>query len=112
MVRNLYKRAVASGWMLETSTMYAAGEESVAEGTHKTAKKAEKSGDSRLLFDHRQASDHWNLEDRGERIQALREAYGPAAAWMDDAGVGIYPPLFVGEYVEMMRVDQIGSTGG
>lgn len=38
--------------------------------------------------------------------------HDPAAAWMDDAGVGIYPPLFVGEYVEMMRVDQIGSTGG
>ncbi len=90
MVRNLYKRAVASGWMLETSTMYAAGEESVAEGTHKTAKKAEKSGDSRLLFDHRQASDHWNLEDRGERIQALREAYGPAAAWMDLEAIADY----------------------
>lgn len=38
--------------------------------------------------------------------------HDPAAAWMDDTGVGIYPPLFVGEYVEMMRVDQIGSTGG
>jgi len=39
------------------------------------------------------------------------ERHDPAAAWMDDAGLGIYPPLFVGEYVELMRVDQIGSTG-
>lgn len=35
----------------------------------------------------------------------------PAAAWRDDAGSGAYPPLFVGEYVEMMPVDQIGSAG-
>lgn len=90
MVRNLYKRAVASGWMLETSTMYAEGERSVAEGTHATAKKAEKSGDSRLLFDHRQASDHWNLNDRGERIKALQESYGPAAAWMDLEAIADY----------------------
>lgn len=90
MVRNLYKRKVASGWMLETSTMYAEGERSVAEGTHATAKKAEKSGDSRLLFDHRQASDHWNLDDRGERIKALQESYGPAAAWMDLDAIADY----------------------
>ncbi len=90
MVRNLYKRAAASGWMLETSTMYAEGEQSVAEGTHATAKKAEKSGDSRLLFDHRQASAHWDLEDRGERIKALQESYGPAAAWMDLEAIADY----------------------
>jgi hypothetical protein len=39
MVRNLLKRKVASGWMLETSTMYAEGENSVAEGTHAYAKR-------------------------------------------------------------------------
>lgn len=81
MARNLLKRKAASGWMLETSTMYAAGEGSVAEGTHAYARsKAGSSGT--LLFDHRQASDGYDLSKRSERIKALREAYGPAAAWM------------------------------
>jgi len=80
MARNLLKRKLASGWMLETSTMYGEGEGSVAEGTHAYAmgKRAKA-----LLFDHRQASAHWDLDDRPQRIQALREAYGPAADWMD-----------------------------
>ncbi|WRQ08745.1 hypothetical protein JDBV09_00100 [Mycobacterium phage mika] len=92
MVRNLLKRKVASGWMLETSTMYAEGEQSVAEGTHDYAKRIAASGrdDGQLLFDHRQASDHWDLEDRGQRLKALREAYGPAAEWMDLEAIADY----------------------
>lgn len=85
MVRNLLKRKVASGWMLETSTMYGQGEDSVAEGTHayaKSAKPGTRAADS-LLFDHQQASDEWNPYDRRERVEALLEAYGPAAEWMD-----------------------------
>lgn len=88
MVRNLLKRRQAAGWMLETSTMYAEGEQSVAEGTHNTARVA--SGDSRLLFDHRQASEHWDLSIRSQRIDALKEAYGPAAAWMDLEAIADY----------------------
>lgn len=80
MTRNLLKRKVASGWMLETSTMYAEGENSVAEGTHDYAKRA---GDKTLLFDHRQAAEKWDLSKRGDRMRALREAYGPAAEWMN-----------------------------
>lgn len=92
MVRNLLKRKQASGWMLETSTMYAAGEESVAEGTHKYAKKMAAAGrsDGKLLFDHRQASDKWDLDNRAERIKALQESYGPAAAWMDLEAIADY----------------------
>jgi hypothetical protein len=57
MTRNLLKRKIASGWMLETSTMYAEGEGSVAEGTHAYAKLAwPVAQDRSLLFDHRQAS--------------------------------------------------------
>lgn len=81
MTRNLLKRKIASGWMLETSTMYGEGEESVAEGTHAYATKHKHDGT--LLFDHRQASDKWDLTKRGERMKALREAYGPAADWMN-----------------------------
>jgi hypothetical protein len=90
MVRNLLKRKLASGWMLETSTMYAKGENSVAEGTHKYANDLAGRKDSPLLFDHRQASDHWNLDDRAERIEALKEAYGPAAAWMNLEAIADY----------------------
>lgn len=81
MARNLLKRKAASGWMLETSTMYAEGEGSVAEGTHAYAKSPAGRG-GRLLFDHRQASDGYDLTKRSDRIKALREVYGPAAAWM------------------------------
>jgi hypothetical protein len=92
MVRNLLKRKVASGWMLETSTMYAAGERSVAEGTHDYARSLSKAGgnDSRLLFDHRQASDSWDLNKRRERVKALQESYGPAAEWMDLESIADY----------------------
>lgn len=92
MVRNLLKRKVASGWMLETSTMYAEGEKSVAEGTHAYAESLRRSGrhDGKLLFDHRQASDHWDLDKRSERLDALREAYGPAAEWMDLEAIADY----------------------
>jgi len=83
MTRNLLKRKLASGWMLETSTMYADGEGSVAEGTHRFAKTANAKVRSSLLFDHRQAAMTWDLSKRAARIKALREAYGPAAGWMD-----------------------------
>lgn len=92
MVRNLLKRKVASGWMLETSTMYAEGENSVAEGTHSYAKSLAAVGrnDGKLLFDHRQASDKWDLTKRIERIKALKESYGPAAEWMDLEAIADY----------------------
>lgn len=84
MTRNLMKRKAAQGWMLETSTMYGEGEGSVAEGTHAYAMavRTGKRKDSALLFDHKQASMSWDLNDPRQRIEALREAYGPAAAWM------------------------------
>lgn len=85
MVRNLLKRKLASGWMLETSTMYGEGEGSVAEGTHSYARSL--SGDARrssaLLFDHRQADIGHDLSTHTSRMVALRESYGPAAAWMN-----------------------------
>ena len=81
MTRNLLKRKMASGWMLETSTMYAEGERSVAEGTHDYAKA--RRDDPTLLFDHRQAAMSWDVTKRGDRMKALAEAYGPASEWMN-----------------------------
>lgn len=84
-LRNLLKRKVASGWMLETTTMYAPGEDSVAEGTHEYARRiAEaRTTDHSLLFDHRQAPPKWDVSRKRDRIAGLREVYGPAAEWMD-----------------------------
>lgn len=82
MTRNLMKRKVASGWMLETSTMYAEGEGSVAEGTHAYSKLPVAAG-GKLLFDHREAPDIYDLTKRRDRLAALKYVYGPAAAWMD-----------------------------
>jgi hypothetical protein len=91
MCRNLLKRAQASGWMLETSTMYAKGEGSVAEGTHAYARSLKSAGrESSLLFDHKQAAEHWDLNQRDQRVKALKEAYGPAAAWMNLEAIADY----------------------
>jgi hypothetical protein len=100
MTRNLLKRKAASGWMLETSTMYAEGENSVAEGTHAYAESSSRSR-KYLLFDHRQAAESWDITKRRERLSALREAYGPASAWMNlDAIADSYddPQVSEGEF--------------
>jgi phage terminase large subunit-like protein len=84
-IRNLFKRKVASGWAMETTTMYAPGEQSVAEGTHEYAKAiAEgRASSTRLVFDHREASSKWDVTKRADRMSGLREVYGPASSWMD-----------------------------
>lgn len=84
-LRNLLKRKIASGWALETTTMYAPGENSVAEGTHEYAKAVAEGRlkDAGLLFDHREAAAKWDPEKRRDRLAGLKEVYGPAAAWMD-----------------------------
>lgn len=84
--RNLAKRKQAEPWSLETSTMYAPGEESVAEESHKLALliKAGKTRKERMLFDHRQADDpDLDLTNEDELREALREVYGPFAEVMD-----------------------------
>lgn len=84
-IRNLLKRKVASGWALETTTMYAPGERSVAEGTHEYAKAVTEGrvADAGLLFDHRQASAKYDATKARDRLAGLREVYGPASDWMD-----------------------------
>ena len=80
--RNLLKRAAADGWSLETSTMFAPGEDSVAEETYKTAHKIES-----VLFDHKQAPLDTDITDDVALRKALCEVYGPAASWMDIDGL-------------------------
>lgn len=83
--RNLVKRRAAEPWSLETSTMYAVGESSVAEATHEYHK-AVVSGrvrDGGLLFDHREAPHVEDLHDDDQLLPALEHVYGDAAKWMD-----------------------------
>ena len=82
--RNLLKRKIGSGWALETTTMYAPGEESVAEATH-THHRAIAEGrtsDAALLFDHREAHPRFDATKRKDRLAGLKQVYGPAAEWM------------------------------
>lgn len=83
--RNLLKRKAAQPWSLETTTMFAPGEGSVAEGTFEYARSVSegRAKDDLLLFDHREASSKWSVTNRKDRVAGLREVYGPAASWMD-----------------------------
>lgn len=87
--RNLRKRMAAEPWCLETSTMYAPGEESVAEATHAYAQAISegKARDAGLLFDHRQAPADTDLSEPESLKTGLRAAYGPFADHMDLDGI-------------------------
>lgn len=85
--RNLVKRrASAEGWFIETTTMFAPGEDSVAELTFReaeaqlTGKKVR--GRNRLLYDHRWGICN-DLTDTEALTAAIREAFGEAMAWND-----------------------------
>jgi phage terminase large subunit-like protein len=84
-LRNLLKRKIASGWCLETTTMYAPGENSVAELSHSYAKAVAEGQvtDAGLLFDHRQAAAKFDPKFKSHRLSGLADVYGPAASWMD-----------------------------
>lgn len=83
--RNLRKRKKTAGtWYLETTTMFAPGEESTAEATYELAEAIaqKRSRRQRLLYDHR-----WGeCEDltREESLKAaILEAFGEAIEWND-----------------------------
>jgi hypothetical protein len=80
--RNTVKRSGAEGWMLQTSTMYAPGEDSIAERTHTAAERGELPD---VLFDHVGAGDTDvpDLDDDPAVDAALDHVYGPFAAIMD-----------------------------
>lgn len=83
--RNLAKRKAAEPWSLETTTMYAPGEESVAETAHVYASKIARGEitDGGFLFDHLEGPPVVDFFDDDQIIQSLRTAYGEASEWMD-----------------------------
>ncbi|TXS35366.1 terminase TerL endonuclease subunit [Streptomyces sp. t39] len=82
--QNTMKRKIAEPWFLQTTTMYAIGEDSVAERTHRDHK-ARKA--PRLLVDHVQAPaalvEDEAYDDPGQLKRGLMQAYGPFARHMD-----------------------------
>lgn len=84
MQNNIPKRVIADAWSLETTTTYAEGEGSVAEGTHLYAEMVAegKVKDSTLFFFHREAPvrDDEDLDDPQQIREAIRIASGPALA--------------------------------
>lgn len=88
--RNLGKRKkIAGTWYLETTTMFAEGEDSVAEQTLKLAI-AIHEGRSRakagVLLDHRWGECD-DLSDEKKLLAALEDAFGEAWAWQDPEGL-------------------------
>ena len=79
--RNLGKRKLSEPWMLSTTTMYRAGELSVAEDILRAWKKHELP--PATLVDHLQATGRIDLEDEAHTLKQLREVYGAAAEWID-----------------------------
>lgn len=89
MTQNLTKRGVMDDpWYLETTTMYAPGEDSVAEHAYKTAHDVmdgRLKGWEDLLFDHRYATiSRADMANRGKLETALYESYGSAMRSPDD----------------------------
>ena len=89
--RNLVKRQKGAGtWSFEPTTMYAAGEDSVAESTYHLADMIEagKARRQKLLFDHRWGDlDEADVHDEEKLRAAIVEAYGDAIAWNSIEGV-------------------------
>lgn len=87
MRRNLAKRKLADPWMLETTTMYRPGQNSVAEGSHRYANAIIEGRihDDGFLYDHRQGPLLFDWDDDDQLLAALAESYGDAAkeGWID-----------------------------
>lgn len=76
--RNLAKRNIGDPQMFIATTMFMVGQDSYAELLWNRA-----DNDPTILYDHRQASDHWNTEDDQELRSAIKEAAGDALGWLN-----------------------------
>jgi hypothetical protein len=87
--RNLRKRKrTAETWFLETTTMFGAGEQSIAQATYELAGKIleGRTRRARLLFDHRWGECE-DLTDEKALRAAIADAYGDALDWNDVDGI-------------------------
>lgn len=79
--RNLGKRMLAQPWMMQTTTAYRPGEESIAEETLSAWRKGEL--DPSVHVDHREAKGPIRIRDRKHTLAQLEYVYGAASEWMD-----------------------------
>jgi hypothetical protein len=45
--------------------------------------------------------------DNEDNARRWIEHPDPSAEWIENAGMGAYPPLFVGKFLHMMRIDEM-----
>jgi len=79
--RNLGKRKLAEPWLLQTSTAYRPGEQSIFEETLTAWRKGELA--PTVLVDHREAKGRIDLDDEKHTLAQLQQVYGAASGWMD-----------------------------
>lgn len=79
--RNLPKRAAAQPWLMQTTTAYRVGEQSVAEQVLTAHARGELGAE--VLVDHVQAAGRIDLDDGEHTRRQLREVYGASAPWQD-----------------------------
>lgn len=79
--RNLGKRKIAEPWMMQTSTAYRPGEQSIFEETLTAWRKGELSPS--VLVDHREAKGRVDIANEAHTLAQLRQVYGVASEWMD-----------------------------
>ncbi len=80
--RNLgSKRMASQPWLLQTTTAYRPGEQSIAEETLTAWRKRELS--PAVHVDHREAKGRIDLDDKAHTMRQLVEVFGPAAGWQD-----------------------------
>ncbi len=79
--RNLGKRKLAEPWLLQTSTAYRPGEQSIFEETLTAWRKGELSAS--VHVDHREAKGRVDIHDKDWTLKQLRQVYGDAADWID-----------------------------
>ena len=88
--RNTRKRKIAQPWMLATTTMFQPGQHSVAEDLYDEAEKLmeQQKRSFGFCWHHREGvMTESNWDDDVAQLASLKEAYGPAADWMDLAGM-------------------------
>lgn len=83
--RNLGKRKAAQPWMMQTTTQYRVGEQSIAEQTLSAWRKGDLGPE--VHVDHREAEGAIRVRDREHTMAQLAQVYGEAAEWMDLDGV-------------------------
>lgn len=89
LLRNLRKRQIADPWALATTTAWAPGQGSVAEAEHDEWELQAKGKlpPHTILWDHRRASDDWDLAVDDQLREAILEASGDARPWTDVEGI-------------------------